>query len=106
MKGEVNSFKRQNWRQMIKILTQGEYPETAGCTHSAGGAGAVCLTRGEVFLCPARRNEALDTTGAKDTFGYFLAALTDGRKLRRCLEGGGPAAAIAVSRLRGFGFHS
>ena len=75
------------WKETAVVLT-------------LGGAGAVYAAGGEVFLCPARKVEALDTTGAGDTFtGYFLAALTDGKTPRRCLEVAAAAAAIAVSRL-------
>ena len=90
--------KKTEPEQMIKILNR-EYPDTA-VVLTLGGAGAVYAAGGEVFLCPARKVEALDTTGAGDTFtGYFLAALTDGKTPRRCLEEAAAAAAIAVSRL-------
>ena len=90
--------KKTEPEQMIKILYR-EYPETA-VVLTLGGAGAVYAAGGEVFLCPARKVEALDTTGAGDTFtGYFLAALTDGKTPRRCLEEAAAAAAIAVSRV-------
>lgn len=65
-----------------------------------GGEGAVArpLEGPDVFV-PARRVEAVDTTGAGDTFiGYFLACRQRGEPLARAMETAAAASAICVSR--------
>lgn len=64
------------------------------------GADGVLYRRDEVSLfIPARRVEAVDSTGAGDTFvGYFLAAVADGADPGYALTLATAAAALAVTR--------
>lgn len=48
---------------------------------------------------PALKVEAVDTTGAGDTFtGYFLAGVVRGEEIERCLQRGIEASALCVTR--------
>ena len=84
--------------KILKRL-QAKYPN-ADFVLTYGEKGAWYVGNGETVYCPAKKVKVIDTTAAGDTFtGYFLAALTDGKTPRRCLEEAAAAAAIAVSRL-------
>lgn len=65
-----------------------------------GARGAVVARGGEVVLhVQSRRVEAVDTTGAGDTFvGAFVAWLARGAELAEALDAATAAAAIAVTR--------
>lgn len=64
-----------------------------------GSAGSVCFTPDGVIRQPIFHVEAVDTTGAGDTYtGYFLAALAAGMPLEVCMRRAAMASAIAVSR--------
>jgi ribokinase len=64
-----------------------------------GGDGAVCLDGDEIVRQPPFVVEAVDTTGAGDTFvGYFLAAFSGGASVREALELGCRAASLCVTR--------
>jgi ribokinase len=65
-----------------------------------GSRGALVARGGEVVLeVPARLVEAVDTTGAGDTFAGVLAAgLAAGQELERSLAAATAAAAISVTR--------
>ena len=53
----------------------------------------------ETIRQEAVKAAAVDTTAAGDTFtGYFVAGLTQGKQLGRCMEEAGKAAAISVTR--------
>ena len=72
---------------MIFIVTKGE-------------AGATCYVDGEVLTFPALSVEAIDTTGAGDTFlGFFLAAIDNGGELQSALKLSMAAAAIQTTRV-------
>lgn len=64
------------------------------------GAQGARYRHGEhVTEVPAQPAEALDTTGAGDTYlGYFIAALDAGRTIREAMGEAAAAAAIQVSR--------
>lgn len=81
----------------------------AGQTLRAAGAATVLVTLGvqgvvtvsaqEQVHAPAQRVEAVDTTGAGDTFiGGFCAALVQGRSVASAVAYGQAAAAICVTR--------
>ena len=64
-----------------------------------GGAGSVCYTPEEVFVQPAYKVEAVDTTAAGDTFaGYFLASIMMGKPIPVCMEWAAKASTISVQR--------
>ena len=64
------------------------------------GADGVLYRHGDMSLfIPARRVEAVDTTGAGDAFiGFFLAAMADGADPGYSLTHGTAAAALTVTR--------
>lgn len=68
-------------------------------THGADGATWHDLKSGETLTVPAPIVEAVDTTGAGDTFvGYFCAGRDQGESVAECLERAVGAAALKVTR--------
>ncbi len=68
------------------VLTQGE-------------KGLLCMDLNRQINIPAHKIEAVDTTGAGDTFiGFFLAALVQKKELKAALRGASAAAAICATR--------
>lgn len=64
-----------------------------------GSAGSVCYMPEEVFVQPAYKVEAVDTTAAGDTFtGYFLASIMMGKPIPVCMERAAKASSISVQR--------
>ncbi len=64
-----------------------------------GSEGAYLYSDNEIRFQKAYKTEAVDTTGAGDTFtGYFAAGLASNREFAECMEKGAIAAGIAVSR--------
>lgn len=64
-----------------------------------GGDGAVYADKKEYILVPAFKVNAVDTTGAGDTFtGYFLNALLSGVKADEALKTASAASAIVVGK--------
>ena len=65
-----------------------------------GSRGAVAYDGDACLRQPAIPVQAVDTTGAGDTFtGFFLAAWTRGEPLQICLRQAAQAAALCVSRM-------
>lgn len=82
----VRAALHRRWPQMRVVLT-------------LGAAGSVLLAPEGVWRQPAYPAQAVDTTGAGDTFtGYFLAGLLRGLPWARCLEMASCAAALSVMR--------
>lgn len=74
------------------------YPKSRSVL-TLGKAGVIYADGSERIRVAARQVEAVDTTGAGDTFiGYFLAELARGSDIKRALEQGVRAAAICVTR--------
>ena len=70
-------------------------------TLGADGSEAWSPVEGEIRHCRCRavKVDALDTTGAGDSYtGYFLAGLMEGLSLKECMERASMAAAISVTR--------
>lgn len=64
-----------------------------------GAEGAWYQSADERYFQPAVPVQAVDTTGAGDTFiGYYLAALQEGQSVTHCLALASQAAAISVQR--------
>ncbi len=64
-----------------------------------GSRGACFIEKGSVTTVPAVKVDAVDTTGAGDTFtGYFLAEYFGGKGVERSLKTAAKAAAISVTR--------
>lgn len=79
--------------------TLGKKLRGCGIVLTLGGAGALCVVRGETAAQEAFAVDTVDTTGAGDTFtGFFLAAYTEGRPVQEAMRRAAAAAAIAVSR--------
>ncbi len=78
-----------------------EYPRLSVLI-TLGDKGSVCFTGGENgrrVWQDAFRVRAADTTGAGDTYtGFFLAALTEGLPLEKCMARASRAAALSVTR--------
>lgn len=75
---------------MSLLVTLGKRGSTAFRVHSGGT---------EIHHEEAARAEAVDTTGAGDTYtGYFIAGMAEGMPLGECMKRAGRAAAIAVTR--------
>lgn len=74
------------------------FPRTAVAL-TLGGLGAWYGDETRELYQPAYAVEAVDTTGAGDTFtGYFLAAFTQGEPPQTAMKWGTAAAALAVTR--------
>ncbi len=64
-----------------------------------GAKGSIYRHSGDVIEVPSQPAQAVDTTGAGDTYlGYFIAALDAGRTIREAMAEASAAAAIQVSR--------
>ena len=64
-----------------------------------GSKGSLAFTKTETIFQTAFPAEALDTTGAGDTYtGYFVAGLTEGLPFQECMRRASLAAAISVTR--------
>lgn len=64
-----------------------------------GGDGAVYADKNEYTFVPAFKVNAVDTTGAGDTFtGYFLNAILNGMKAENALKTASAASAIVVGK--------
>lgn len=64
-----------------------------------GGNGAICVRNGKITRAPAFEVDAVDTTGAGDTFtGYILTALLNGADEETALLTASAASAIAVTK--------
>ena len=64
-----------------------------------GSRGAQVWHEGKTYTQKAYKVQAVDTTGAGDTFtGYFLTALCEGKGIPECMKLAAKASAISVSR--------
>lgn len=87
----------ENPEEIIRLLKQ-KYPD-AGFVITLGEKGAYFADKHVSIFQKAYPVNAVDTTGAGDTFcGFFIAGLAEGRGWEEILKRAGAAAAIAVSR--------
>jgi ribokinase len=97
VEGEALSAE-QDPQLIIKRLTE-RYPH-AGVVLTLGEQGAIYGDPDRVVHRDAFKVEALDSTGAGDTFtGFFLAGWLGGQTIEQCLEVACKAAAICVTRM-------
>lgn len=83
----------------LVALLQTHWPTTL-VVITLGARGAASVYQGQVEFVPAIPVQAVDTTGAGDTFtGYFLHAWLQGQSLRAALERAAKASAICVQRV-------
>lgn len=95
---EGEALSGQSEPEAILDALQGLYPDSRTVLTLAK-AGVIYADATERIHVAAKEVEAVDTTGAGDTFiGYFLAELARGSTIERCLEIGVRAAAVCVTR--------
>lgn len=84
-------------KEMVDALVS-QYPD-ARIILTLGSKGAVYAHRDERITQPVFPVNAVDTTGAGDTFtGYLLANMAQNRPMSECLSRAAKAASIAVTR--------
>ena len=72
----------------------------SGCVVTLGSHGAVCADARGRYVQPAFDVDAVDTTGAGDSFcGALAVALADGAPLREAVRRGCAAGALAATRM-------
>lgn len=83
--------------ELLKLLKE-KLPNT-NVILTLGSAGAIYQGGDGTYQQDAFPADAVDTTGAGDTFtGYFLAALADGQDIQTCLHLACKAASLSVTR--------
>lgn len=83
----------------LAALLQKRWPNTL-VVITLGSKGAASIYQGQLEFVPAVPVQAVDTTGAGDTFtGYFLHAWMQGQSLRAALEHAGKASALCVQHV-------
>ncbi|REC95154.1 ribokinase [Kushneria indalinina] len=88
-----------NANTLIQALQQALPNTDIVLTLGSEGAWRIDGERNEPLYQPARPVQAVDTTGAGDTFiGYYMAAVQAGCDASTCLERATAAAALAVQR--------
>ena len=84
--------------ELIKESLCKKYPQ-ASFVLTLGEKGSVFFNQKEVIKQNSFKVEAIDTTGAGDTFcGYFLAGIAEQKSYRKCMEEASAAGALAVKR--------
>ena len=95
---EGEALTDQNDPDVILSAMQKLYPKSR-IVLTLGKEGVIYAHNKQHIKVPALKVKAIDTTGAGDTFiGYFLAELTRGSKIEKCLEMGIKASALCVTR--------
>ena len=77
---------------------QAKYPN-ASIVMTLGKRGALCLSRGQKYYSRTYDyGKRVDTTGAGDTFtGYFLAGLSKGAPLDKCMDMASRASGLSIT---------
>ncbi|MGB5965138.1 MAG: ribokinase [Sulfurimonadaceae bacterium] len=95
---EGKALTGENEPEAILDTLQKLYPKSRTVL-TLGKAGVIYADSKKRISVPALQVKAVDTTGAGDTFiGYFLAELTRGSAIERCLQMGVKASALCVTR--------
>ncbi|WP_373001738.1 ribokinase [Sulfurimonas sp.] len=95
---EGETLTKQKSPDAILNTMQKLYPKSKTVL-TLGKAGVIYTHNEQRIKTAALKVKAVDTTGAGDTFiGYFLAELSRGSKIEKCLEMGTRASAICVTR--------
>ena len=95
---EGEALTGQHDPQTILKSMQKLYPQSRTVL-TLGTEGLIYGDSENIISLPALKVEAVDTTGAGDTFiGYFLAELISGTEIEQCLQMGIKASALCVTR--------
>lgn len=95
---EAQALSAQTDLDDIIVYFRAELPNTR-VVLTLGGEGAILLNGDSMIKVAAHKVDAVDTTGAGDTFvGYFLSSLVQGDDDAMALKKASAAAAIAVTR--------
>jgi ribokinase len=95
---EGEALTQQNDPETIVAYMQRLYPQSKTVL-TLGTEGLIYGDDNVTLSVPALKVEAVDTTGAGDTFiGYFLAELISGGQIEECLQMGLKASALCVTR--------
>jgi ribokinase len=95
---EGQALTQQNDPETIVAYMQRLYPQSRTVL-TLGTKGVVYGDKDKVISLPAIEVEAVDTTGAGDTFiGYFVAEMISGSQIEQCLKMGVKASALCVTR--------
>ncbi|MBX3706713.1 MAG: ribokinase [Pseudomonadales bacterium] len=97
---EVEGFDLTGSRDPDEILARlGRRCPDSRVVLTLGAAGARCVHQGRQYQVDAWPAQAIDTTGAGDTFtGFFVASLLAGQAIGPALERAARAAALCVAR--------
>ena len=95
---EGETITNQNNPDEILNTMQKLYPKSR-IVLTLGKEGVIYAHNKQRIKLPALKVKAIDPTGAGDTFiGYFLAELSRGSDIKKCLEMGIKASALCVTR--------
>ncbi|MBC8238210.1 MAG: ribokinase [Helicobacteraceae bacterium] len=95
---EAQTLTNENSTDAILHAMQKLYPKSR-IILTLGKSGVIYADNTRQIKVPALKVKAIDTTGAGDTFiGYFLAELSRGSEIKKCLEMGVKASALCVTR--------
>ena len=95
---EGEAITGQNDPDAILNVMQKLYPKSR-IVLTLGKEGVIYSHNKQQIKLPALKVKAIDTTGAGDTFiGYFLAELSRGGKIEKCLEMGIKASSLSVTQ--------
>lgn len=95
---EGEALTQQSEPEAILKQMQRRYPQSKTVL-TLGTQGLIYEDEREGVSLPALKVDAVDTTGAGDTFiGYFLAELISGKEIAECLKIGIRASALCVTR--------
>ncbi|MEN8146642.1 MAG: ribokinase [Campylobacterota bacterium] len=95
---EGEALSTESEPEAILDAMQKRYPKSRTVL-TLGKEGVIYADGGQRIKVPALEVEAVDTTGAGDTFiGYFLAELTRGSDIEQCLKTGVKASALCVTQ--------
>lgn len=95
---EGEALTNQSDPEVILSTMQKLYPKSQ-IVLTLGKVGVIYAHNKQRIKVPALQVKAIDTTGAGDTFiGYFLAELSRGSEIKKCIEIGVKASALCVTR--------
>lgn len=97
---EIEGMQMTGFEDKFQIINElsDRYPQTT-IILTLGTEGVICNDKGKLYEQKAYQVDAVDTTGAGDTFtGYYVAGLLEDKPMEVILDQSSKAAAIAVTR--------